>query len=192
MTDVWRTEITGVPPNISHYCGISCPNWKKDSQTDCIRCCCIRSWLLCSSACMHLLLPTSLNLWMPESWINGFGTDTSFLRQPVARKHVGEQAVGTAAPLLWNNLPTHLRSTITLPAFKTALKTYFFKQYFEGQWSGSIGLCWTVLCINVFYCTAQWSTWWEAVLPNRLLLLVVVVVVVVVVVSLLMKGQSAQ
>ena len=39
-------------------------------------CCCIiylRSWLLCSRACMHLLLPTSLNLWTPESWINGFG-----------------------------------------------------------------------------------------------------------------------
>ena len=112
--------------------------------------------LVTVSKCLHALAPTYLielagARKLDIKWLRHTDTRTPFLHQPVARKHVGEQAFGTAAPFLWNNLPTQLWSATTHPAFKTALKTYFFKQYFEGHWSGSIRLCWTVLCTNVFY-----------------------------------------
>ena len=86
--------------------------------------------------CLHALAPTYLIELLEARQLDKRlrHTSTPFLHQPVARKHVGEQAFGTAAPFLWNNLPTQLRSALsTLPAFKTALKTYFFKQCFEGQ-----------------------------------------------------------
>ena len=57
---------------------------------------------------------------------------------------------------------------------KQLWKPTFFKLYFEGQWSGSIRLCWTVLCTNVFCCTARSSTWWETALPKRLFIIIII------------------
>ena len=42
-------------------------------------------------------------------------------------KSCGDRAFYKAAPLLWNNLPSHIRDLPTLDNFKTALKTHLFK-----------------------------------------------------------------
>ena len=57
---------------------------------------------------------------------------------------------------------------------KQLWKPTFLNNILRGKWSASIRLCWTVLCTNVFDCTAWWSTWWEAVLPKRLLIIIII------------------
>ena len=81
---------------------------------------------------MHALAPTHLTELLEtrqqDTWL--WHMDTLFLHQPMTRKHVGEQAFGTAAPHLWNSLSAQIWSTTALSALNTALKTYLFKQYF--------------------------------------------------------------
>ena len=43
----------------------------------------------------------------------------------------GDRAFVRAAPSLWNNLPLTLRSIEKVDIFKSNLKTYLFKQYYE-------------------------------------------------------------
>ena len=42
------------------------------------------------------------------------------------RKTWGDRAFSVAAPVLWNDLPKHIRDAPSLPTFKTALKTHLF------------------------------------------------------------------
>ena len=46
------------------------------------------------------------------------------------QKHFGARAFSHFAPALWNALPSVLRSSPTVNAFKSALKTHLFKQHF--------------------------------------------------------------
>ena len=43
----------------------------------------------------------------------------------------GNRAFGVAAPLLWNSLPSSLRSFTLFSRFKSNLKTFLFKQHFN-------------------------------------------------------------
>ena len=43
---------------------------------------------------------------------------------------LGDRAFQVAAPKLWNNLPFNIRSSLLLPSFKKALKTYLFREAF--------------------------------------------------------------
>ena len=43
----------------------------------------------------------------------------------------GERSFSYAAPKLWNEIPEYIRNSETLPIFKTRLKTYLFKQYYN-------------------------------------------------------------
>ena len=98
--------------------------------------------------------------------------DTLFLHQRIARKHVGEQAFGTAAPLLWNNLPAQLRSMTTLPTFKNSIlgtdemvsRNVFCFCFF--LWMHVICIVYYVLIC--FICAARWSTLWEVALLEKL------------------------
>jgi hypothetical protein len=42
-----------------------------------------------------------------------------------------KRAFGVRAPVEWNQLPCHLRHIDNVEAFKTALKTYFFKMAYD-------------------------------------------------------------
>jgi hypothetical protein len=46
-------------------------------------------------------------------------------------KTYGDRAFSVAVPVLWNNLPQQIKSCQTVPSFKTALKTFLFKEYFN-------------------------------------------------------------
>ena len=43
---------------------------------------------------------------------------------------LGDRAFQVAAPKLWNNLPFSISSSLSLPSFKKALKTYLFREAF--------------------------------------------------------------
>ena len=46
-------------------------------------------------------------------------------------KSYGSRAFAVAAPVLWNTLPVNIRSCDTLQTFKSNLKTYLFKRFFD-------------------------------------------------------------
>ena len=48
---------------------------------------------------------------------------------PRTRLRFDEQAFSSAAPRLWNALPTDVRKASTLSTFKKKLKTYLFSKY---------------------------------------------------------------
>ena len=57
--------------------------------------------------------------------------DTNRLQIPITRlKTYGDRSFSHAAPAHWNNLPSDIRSSKTLSAFKTSLKTLLFRSYY--------------------------------------------------------------
>ena len=42
-----------------------------------------------------------------------------------------DRAFGVIGPRMWNDLPLELRATNSLDIFKSKLKTFLFKQYFD-------------------------------------------------------------
>ena len=53
------------------------------------------------------------------------------LQCPVTQtKFYGERSFVHAAPSLWNNMPSHLKSSSSVSQFKVLLKTHLFKQHF--------------------------------------------------------------
>ena len=56
--------------------------------------------------------------------------DKGYLKENKSRTAIGDRAFRNAAPVLWNRLPEDVRAKDTLPAFKTALKTFLFQQAF--------------------------------------------------------------
>lgn len=54
------------------------------------------------------------------------------LSQPICMTHsFGDRAFSVVAPKLWNSLPIHIRSSVSLDIFKRKLKTHLFKQAFN-------------------------------------------------------------
>ena len=45
------------------------------------------------------------------------------------RLTICQRAVSYRGPLIWNNLPLHLRTIESLPSFKNKLKLYFLNHY---------------------------------------------------------------
>ena len=50
---------------------------------------------------------------------------------PKARNKYGGRSFSVAGPTLWNTLPYTVRNTSTFPAFKRALKTFLFKEFYD-------------------------------------------------------------
>ena len=46
-------------------------------------------------------------------------------------KFYGDRAFLVCTPKLWNNLPEHMKCSLNLTSFKSNLKTYLFKHYFN-------------------------------------------------------------
>jgi len=53
----------------------------------------------------------------------------SELTVPRTRLRVGERAFSSAAPRLWNALPTDIKRAATLLTFKKKLKTFLFSKH---------------------------------------------------------------
>ena len=53
------------------------------------------------------------------------------LRSTKSRPTLGDRAFQSAAPYLWNALPSTIRNIKTLDTFKTAVKTHVFNSAFE-------------------------------------------------------------
>ena len=47
-----------------------------------------------------------------------------------SRKTLGDRSFFVAAPKLWNELPADIRDLNSINSFKTAIKTYLFRQAF--------------------------------------------------------------
>ena len=59
-------------------------------------------------------------------------TNTLLLQVPSTRfSTMGDRAFCSAAPRLWNSLPTQLRATQSLDSFKTGLKTFLFRKAYK-------------------------------------------------------------
>ena len=59
--------------------------------------------------------------------------DQLLLEQPMHKlKLTGLRAFSVCAPCLWNSLPFEIKSSTSIPIFKSKLKTYLFQQaYFK-------------------------------------------------------------
>ena len=57
--------------------------------------------------------------------------DLYALEIKVPRTTYGESAFSYIAPYHWNKLPSDIRLSTTIESFKSALKTYYFRQYFD-------------------------------------------------------------
>ena len=70
-----------------------------------------------------------LHLYTPNRLLR---SSSKFLLQvpPSNLKTYGDRAFSVCAPKLWNCLPYHIRCSPSVSAFKSSLKTYFFKRYF--------------------------------------------------------------
>ena len=54
------------------------------------------------------------------------GRKDLFVVPPVFTKTYGERSFSRAAPVLWNELPSNIKSINTVEKFKSALKTHLF------------------------------------------------------------------
>ena len=58
--------------------------------------------------------------------------NSSLINVPFTRSsYVQNTVFSHNAPLLWNHLPLHVRSSPSLPVFKARLKTHLFSQYYH-------------------------------------------------------------
>lgn len=57
--------------------------------------------------------------------------DLFALEIKVPRTNYGESAFSYIAPYNWNELPSDIRLSTSVESFKSALKTYYFRQYFD-------------------------------------------------------------
>ena len=53
------------------------------------------------------------------------------LNEPVPKSHYGESAFSYSGPHEWNKLPYSIKACTSLDAFKSALKTHFFKLSYD-------------------------------------------------------------
>ena len=71
-----------------------------------------------------------LSIYQPSRSLRS-SDDKYTLVQPRSNRKVGERAFTYSAPKHWNSLPLHIRSLTSTPAFKRALKTHLFREYFD-------------------------------------------------------------
>ena len=56
----------------------------------------------------------------------------NLLKVPKSRtKTYGDRVFSVTGPILWNKLPDELRHELSLNSFKSKLKTFFFKHFYE-------------------------------------------------------------
>ena len=55
-------------------------------------------------------------------------SDQQLLIKSNTRLKIGERAFHVYGPKLWNNLPSDIRSAMSITAFKRLLKTWYFRQ----------------------------------------------------------------
>ena len=83
--------------------------------------------------CLHQLAPCYLrelvHIYQPLRPLRS-SSDTSTLSTRPSHKRVGNQAFSLFAPVLWNKLPADIRHLSSLSSFKSALKTFYFKQIY--------------------------------------------------------------
>ena len=80
--------------------------------------------------CLHGMAPSYLSdlieEYQPARSLRS--SSKGLLKEKKARtKTHGERAFSFSAPRLWNKLPSDVRMKDTLDAFKSALKTYYFR-----------------------------------------------------------------
>ena len=87
--------------------------------------------MLLTFKCLHGLAPpylcSLLEKYAPPRPLRS--ADQNLLKEKKARlKTYGDCAFSISAPRLWNSLPTNIRECDTTDSFKSALKTYLFKE----------------------------------------------------------------
>ena len=90
--------------------------------------------LLLTHKCIHGLAPTYLQelITLQSTTRTLRSTNTLLLQVPRTRlSTMGDRAFCSAAPRLWNSLPTQLRAAQSLDSFKTGLKTFLFRKAFK-------------------------------------------------------------
>ncbi|KAK0156597.1 hypothetical protein N1851_000029 [Merluccius polli] len=90
--------------------------------------------LLLTHICIHGHAPTYLQelITLQSTPRTLRSTNTLLLQVPSTRlSTMGDRAFCSAAPRLWNSLPTQLRATQSLDSFNTGLKTFLFRKAYE-------------------------------------------------------------
>lgn len=92
--------------------------------------------LLLTFKCIYGLAPTYLSDLISiksNSLYNLRSTGKPLLDHPKGKmlSTLGARSFSAAAPKLWNGLPVELRQATSLDSFKSKLKTYLFKKYFD-------------------------------------------------------------
>lgn len=67
-----------------------------------------------------------LKVYTPRRALRSFDLDLLSV-PPTRMRSMGDRAFSTYAPKLWNSLPKEIRQAASLSAFKTCLKTYYFR-----------------------------------------------------------------
>jgi hypothetical protein len=92
--------------------------------------------LMLTYRCLHNLGPDYLkNLLHPYQPVRTLRSSADDLLT-IPRTNLstyGDRAFSKAAPVLWNSLPSHLRSQDTLESFKSSLKSFFFTEAFAAE-----------------------------------------------------------
>ena len=83
---------------------------------------------------LHGMAPTylqdMLSIYTPSRQLRS--TSQHFLTVPKTKlRTYGDRAFSVAAPTLWNVLPNDMKSLDCLSSFKTALKTYLFREAYD-------------------------------------------------------------
>lgn len=90
--------------------------------------------LLLTYQCLHAMAPKYLSeclmKYIPSRNLRSAQKD--LLQCPsIQTRFYGERSFAHAAPSLWNIIPSYLKNSSTTAKFKSNLKTYLFKKYFE-------------------------------------------------------------
>ena len=66
-----------------------------------------------------------LKLYVPNRHLRS-SKDHLRLEYPITRVQAGDKTFTVCASKVWNNLPRHIRQSVSVNAFKKALKTFLF------------------------------------------------------------------
>ena len=85
--------------------------------------------------CLHKLAPTYLqellNVYRPNRTLRSSNAAPRLTQKSYCLKNYGYRAFAVHAPELWNKLPSYIRESESVSVFKSRLKTYLFKNYFN-------------------------------------------------------------
>ena len=84
--------------------------------------------------CLHMNVPSylcdELKLYQVTRNLRS-SEDSTRLNVPRCAKSYGDSSFRVFGPKLWNSVPSSIRNSVSLAAFKKHLKTYLFKEYFN-------------------------------------------------------------